>query len=467
MKVAKFGGTSLANAEQIKKVCKIVQADPQRRLIVVSAPGKRFKEDEKVTDLLIGYADRYLQTGEAPSEKRAIFSRYREIVLGLQLPAEVGDQVEAELEAVLSNQQGLSAERFMDAVKAAGEDTCAKIVAHYLRHLGEEARYVSPLEAGLFVTDEAGNAHVLPEAYEQLATLRDWSGITVFPGFFGYTKAGELVTFSRGGSDITGSILAAAVKADVYENFTDVDSVYVVNPNLIKNPVEVKEITYREMRELSYSGFGVFHEEALIPAYQADIPVCIKNTNNPSAPGTMIVSEPPASTKRVSGIASDSGFCSIYVSKYLMNKEIGFGRKLLQILEEEGLSYEHTPSGIDNISVILRERDLTQDKEQRIVERIRRELAVDDVSVTHGLALVMIVGEGMRQSVGTTARAATALAAAKINLEMINQGSSEVSMMFGVKAEEAERAVIALYQEFFGCEEELSAQAAQVASITV
>lgn len=467
MKVAKFGGTSLANAEQIKKVCKIVQADPQRRLIVVSAPGKRFKEDEKVTDLLIGYADRYLQTGEAAGEKRAIFSRYREIVLGLQLPAEVGDQVEAELEAVLSNQQGLSAERFMDAVKAAGEDTCAKIVAHYLCHLGEEARYVSPLDAGLFVTDEAGNAHVLPEAYEQLAMLRDWSGITVFPGFFGYTKAGELVTFSRGGSDITGSILAAAVKADVYENFTDVDSVYVVNPNLIKNPVEVKEITYREMRELSYSGFGVFHEEALIPAYQADIPVCIKNTNNPSAPGTMIVSEPPASTKRVSGIASDSGFCSIYVSKYLMNKEIGFGRKLLQILEEEGLSYEHTPSGIDNISVILRERDLTQDKEQRIVERIWRELAVDDVSVTHGLALVMIVGEGMRQSVGTTARAATALAAAKINLEMINQGSSEVSMMFGVKAEEAERAVIALYQEFFGCEEELSAQAAQVASITV
>ncbi|QRG66896.1 aspartate kinase [Brevibacillus choshinensis] len=454
MKVAKFGGTSLANAEQIKKVCSIIRADQDRRLIVVSAPGKRCKDDTKVTDLLIRYAERYLETGEASAEKQEIFGRYQEIARELQLPCEVVAQIEAELDEVLSNRKMLAADRFMDAVKAAGEDTCAKVVAHYLRSLGEDARYINPEAAGMLVTDEVGNAHVLPEAYEKLSALRSKSGITVFPGFFGFTEAGDLVTFSRGGSDITGSILAAAVKADVYENFTDVDSVYVVNPNLIERPVEVKEITYREMRELSYSGFGVFHEEALSPAYQADIPVCIKNTNNPSAPGTMIVSEPPVSTKRVSGIASDSGFCSIYVSKYLMNKEIGFGRKLLQILEEESLSYEHTPSGIDNISVILRERDLTADKEQRIVERIQNELQVDDVTVTHGLALVMIVGEGMRQSVGTTARAATALAAAKINLEMINQGSSEVSMMFGVKAEEADRAVIALYQEFFGCESE-------------
>lgn len=454
MKVAKFGGTSLANAEQIKKVCSIIMADQDRRLIVVSAPGKRFKDDAKVTDLLIHYAERYLETGEGSAEKQAILRRYQEIALELQLPAEVGAQIEAELDEVLSNRKKLSADRFMDAVKAAGEDTCAKVVAHYLCSLGKDARYINPQEAGMLVTDEAGNAHVLPEAYEKLSALRARPGITVFPGFFGFTKAGDLVTFSRGGSDITGSILAAAVNADVYENFTDVDSVYVVNPSLIERPVEIKEITYREMRELSYSGFGVFHEEALIPAYQANIPVCIKNTNNPSAPGTMIVREPSLSTKRVSGIASDSGFCSIYVSKYLMNKEIGFGRKLLQILEEECLSYEHTPSGIDNISVILRERDLTADKEQRIVERIQNELRVDDVAVTHGLALVMIVGEGMRQSVGTTARATTALAAAKINLEMINQGSSEVSMMFGVKSEEADRAVTALYQEFFGCEEE-------------
>jgi len=467
MKVAKFGGTSLANAEQIKKVCAIVRADADRRLIVVSAPGKRYKEDTKVTDLLIAYAERFLQTGEAQAEKQAVIARSQEIVAELNLSREVGASIAADLEAVLSNQKKLSADRFLDAVKAAGEDTCAKVIAHYLRSLGEDACYVNPQEAGLLVTDEAGNAHVLPEAYERLSSLRVKPGISVFPGFFGFTETGDLVTFSRGGSDITGSILAAAVRADVYENFTDVDSVYVVNPNLIPQPVEIKEITYREMRELSYSGFSVFHEEALIPAYQANIPVCIKNTNNPSAPGTMIVSEPPASTKRVSGIASDSGFCSIYVSKYLMNKEIGFGRKLLQILEEEGLSYEHTPSGIDNISVILRERDWTPDREQRIVERIRRELRVDDIAVTHGLALVMIVGEGMRQSVGTTARATSALAAAKINLEMINQGSSEVSMMFGVKAVDADRAVIALYREFFGKEEDAQTELAHSVSSVI
>ncbi|MGZ0050692.1 aspartate kinase [Brevibacillus gelatini] len=469
MKVAKFGGTSLANAEQIKKVCNIVLADRERRIVVVSAPGKRHKDDTKVTDLLICYATRFLQDGLADAEKQAVFQRYREIVAELGLGEHIGKQLEGELDAVLSNRKGLSAERFMDAVKAAGEDTCAKIVAHYLRSLGEEASYVNPKDAGLLVSDEAGNAHVLPEAYEKLAALREREGITVFPGFFGYATSGELVTFSRGGSDITGAILAAAVTADVYENFTDVDSVYVVNPNLIANPREVKEITYREMRELSYSGFSVFHEEALIPAYQADIPVCIKNTNNPSAPGTMIVAERLCATNQVSGIASDSGFCSIYVSKYLMNREIGFGRKLLQIFEEEGISYEHTPSGIDNISVIVREKDLTEDREKRIIERIFRELEADDVTVQHSLALVMIVGEGMRQSVGTTARAATALAAAKINLEMINQGSSEVSMMFGVKAAEANRAVIALYQEFFGDDAESADEvsATSVASVSV
>ncbi|WJQ80633.1 aspartate kinase [Brevibacillus brevis] len=467
MKVAKFGGTSLANAEQIKKVCQIVMADRDRRLIVVSAPGKRNKEDTKVTDLLIAYAEQSLAGESTEEAKQAIFLRYREIVADLGLSAEIGQAIEAELEEVLANKAGLSAERFMDAVKAAGEDTCAKVVARYLQSLGEVATYINPKDAGMLVTDEASNAHILPEAYAKLATLREREGIVIFPGFFGYSRAGDLVTFSRGGSDITGSILAAAVEAEVYENFTDVDSVYVVNPNLIANPKKVTEITYREMRELSYSGFSVFHEEALIPAYQANIPVCIKNTNNPSAPGTMIVAERGAATNRVSGIASDGGFCSIYVSKYLMNREIGFGRKLLQILEEEGLSYEHTPSGIDNISVILRERDLTEEKEQRIVERIRRELFADDVAVQHSLALVMIVGEGMRQSVGTTARATTALAAAKINLEMINQGSSEVSMMFGVKAEEADRAVIALYQEFFGGEEPVVSSSSQAASVSV
>ncbi|UFJ40727.1 aspartate kinase [Brevibacillus humidisoli] len=449
MKVVKFGGTSLASAEQIKKVCRIIRDDADRRIVVVSAPGKRDKADTKVTDLLIRYAERYLDEGAAEHEKSAIFRRFEEIAEGLGLSPDITEPIMADLHEVLSARKVESPTRFIDMVKAAGEDTCAKLVAQYLQSLGEEAQYVNPYEAGLYVSDEAGNAQVLPVAYENLHSLRERSGIVVFPGFFGYTPEGMLVTFSRGGSDITGSILAAAVKAHVYENFTDVDSVYAVNPNLVENPKEIREITYREMRELSYSGFSVFHDEALIPAYEAGIPVNIKNTNNPTAPGTMIVAERKSHKNIVSGIASDRGFCSLYVSKYLMNREIGFGRRLLQILEEEGLSYEHTPSGIDNISVILRETALTVEKEKRIVERVREELAVDDISVERQLALVMIVGEGMRQSVGTSARATLALARAQVNLEMINQGSSEVSMMFGVKEVDVDRAVLALYDEFF------------------
>ena len=449
MKVVKFGGTSLASAEQIRKVCNIIREDAERRLVVVSAPGKRHKQDTKVTDLLIRYAERYLAEGAAEAEKAAVCQRFWEIAEGLELSRKIMEPIMAQLEAVLAERKVDHPARFIDKVKAAGEDTCAKLVAQYLRSLGEQAEYVNPYEAGLYVSDEAGNAQVLPVAYEHLRSLRERSGIVVFPGFFGYTPDGVLVTFSRGGSDITGSILAAAVKAEVYENFTDVDSVYVVNPNLVEHPKEIREITYREMRELSYSGFSVFHDEALIPAYQAGIPVHIRNTNNPSAPGTRIVAERKSHPQIVSGIASDRGFCSLFVSKFLMNREIGFGRKLLQILEEEGLSYEHTPSGIDNISVILREAALTEEKEKRIVQRIREELAVDHVSVERNLALVMIVGEGMRKSVGTSARATQALAKANVNLEMINQGSSEVSMMFGVKEVDVDRAVLALYHEFF------------------
>jgi len=250
-----------------------------------------------------------------------------------------------------------------------------------------------------------------------------------------YSPAGEVVTFPRGGSDITGAILAAAVKADVYENFTDVDSVLVTNPDVVPGARPLPELTYREMRELSYAGFGVFHEEALEPVFHAGVPVHIKNTNNPSAPGTQIVFERHYPLGQVAGIAAAAGFCSIYVSKYLMNREVGFGRRLLEIIEDEGLSYEHTPSGIDNISVILREAQFDAATEARVVDRIRRELDVDDVSVERGLALVMIVGECMRHVVGVAARACGVFAKAGVNIEMINQGSSEVSMMFGVTAE--------------------------------
>jgi aspartate kinase len=432
MKVAKFGGTSLADAAQIRKVCDIVLADPQRRLIVVSAPGKRSKTDTKVTDLLIALAEKHLAAGAADKELAAVVGRYAEIARNLGLGGAIADRIAADLRARLATDTSHRA-HFIDTLKAAGEDNSAKLVAEYLQSTGTDAHYISPKDAGLLLSHEFGNAQVLPESYENLRrALAGAPGITIFPGFFGYSPEGAVVTFPRGGSDITGSILAAAVKAEVYENFTDVDSVFVAN------------------RELSYAGFSVFHEEALAPVFRAGVPVCIKNTNNPSAPGTKITLERFCPAGQIAGIASDNGFCSIYVGKYLMNREIGFGRRLLQVLEDEGLSYEHSPSGIDDISVILREKHFTAAKETRVIERIRTELAAEEVTVERGLALVMIVGECMRHVVGIAARATAAFARAGVNLEMINQGSSEVSMMFGVKAADEKKAVQALYQEFFG-----------------
>jgi aspartate kinase len=450
MKVCKFGGTSLADAAQIRKVCDIVLSDPARRLVVVSAPGKRNKTDTKVTDLLIALAKKALEAGAAEAELAAVVARYAEIARDLNLPADVIKRIEADLRGRLGIDRNDPAE-FMDTLKAAGEDNAAKLVAEYLRSMGKEARYVSPKDAGLLLSHEFGNAQVLPQSYENLRrALENSKDIVIFPGFFGYSPQGAVVTLPRGGSDITGSILAAAVKAEVYENFTDVDSVFVANPAMVASPRAIPELTYREMRELSYAGFSVFHEEALEPVFHAGVPVCIKNTNNPAAPGTCITLDRVCPTGHVAGIAGSGGFCSIYVSKYLMNREVGFGRRLLQVLEEEGLSYEHTPSGIDNISVILREKEFTPAVEERVVARARKELGVDDVSVERGLGLVMVVGECMRNAVGIAARATAAFAKAEVNIEMINQGSSEVSMMFGVKTADMKRAIQALYGEFFG-----------------
>jgi aspartate kinase len=449
MKVAKFGGTSLASADQIKKVCNIVTSDPDRRIIVVSAPGKRFKEDIKVTDMLIACAKAKLEKGTAEKELKDLTIRFSDIASELGVSTDVVDMIADDIKNRLNGDTS-NKDKFMDSLKAAGEDNCAKLVAAYLKSTGVEASYVNPKDAGLVLSNEFGNAQVLPQSYENLSSLKDAKDITIFPGFFGYSVDGDVVTLPRGGSDITGSILAAAVDADLYENFTDVDNVYSVNPNLIPNPKAITELTYREMRELSYAGFSVFHEEALVPVYLKGIPVRIKNTNNPSAPGTTIMKVGKNITNPVVGIASDTGFCFIYMSKYLMNREVGFGRKILQILEEEDLSYEHIPSGIDNISIIMKQSQLNDIKEKRVVERIKKELNVDDISVQKNIALVMIVGEGMQHTVGIAARATGAFFKAGVNLEMINQGSSEVSMMFGVVQEDSHKAVKALYDEFFG-----------------
>lgn len=448
MKVCKFGGTSLADATQIRKVCDIVLADNDRRVVVVSAPGKRNKQDTKITDMLIACANARLSGKDGKHELAAVINRYAEIHKELGLPAGVISDITANLNKVLSADASHKA-RYMDAMKASGEDNSARLVAAEFVKRGKKARYLDPKDAGLLMTDEYGNAQLLPESYKNLSKIKDYDGITVFPGFFGYTTAGEVVTFPRGGSDITGSILAAAIGADVYENFTDVDSVFAVDPNIVPDAAPVREMTYHEMRELSYSGFSVLHEEAIIPTARAGIPICIKNTNNPSAHGTWIVAKRSHTPGEIVGIAGEDGFCAIYVDKYLMNREIGVGRKILQIVEEEGISFEHMPTGIDNISVVVKEKSLDQETEKRIVERLKKELNPDNVEVEHGLALITVVGEGFIFTPGMAARATKALSDAGINIEMMSLGASMINMIFAIKAAERKKAIASVYKAFF------------------
>lgn len=448
MKVVKFGGSSLASGIQLNKVFQLVEEDSDRKIVVVSAPGKRFKEDTKVTDLLIDCATKALLKEDTAELFEAIIARYAGIALDTGMSDAIIKQIRTDLQATIASDKS-DPDKFLDRMKASGEDNNAKLVAAYFQFKGLEANYVNPKDAGLFVTDEHASAQVLPESYDRLFELRERKGIVVFPGFFGYTKDGEISTFSRSGSDITGAIVANGAQAELYENFTDVDAVYAVNPAIVKNPKKVLELTYREMRELSYAGFSVFHDEALIPAFHAGIPVHIKNTNNPDSCGTKVVHERESSNGPVVGIASDDGFCSIYISKYLMNREIGFGRKVLQILEGAGLNYEHMPSGIDDLTIIIRENQFGEDTEKVILARLKEELHADQVVIEHGISLIMVVGEAMRHNVGITSRASKALSDAKVNIEMINQGSSEVSIMFGVKEAQENTAVRALYNEFF------------------
>ncbi|MBU9713998.1 aspartate kinase [Evansella tamaricis] len=448
MKVVKFGGSSVASAVQFEKVFKIIVGDPERKIVVVSAPGKRDDQDIKTTDLLIQLA--HSVTGDTYSKDllNRVISRYGDIVNGLQLEQHLLDDIEDSLLATI-HEHRLEEGRLLDALKASGEDNNAKLMANYLSSKGYEAKYISPKEAGIIVTAQPGNAKILPEAYVEIAKLRDHSGILVVPGFFGYSHSGHIVTFPRGGSDITGSILAAGIGATEYENFTDVDSIFSVNPNLVNQPMEIKEITYKEMRELAYSGFSVFHDEALQPVVEKRIPVRVKNTNHPESPGTSIVAERKPTKHPVVGIASDKGFSSINLTKYLMNREVGFGRHLLEILEDENVSYEHTPSGIDTMSIIIRNHQLSSGKEERIIKRIQEELLVEEIHMERDLAMIMVVGEGMAKTVGIASKATTALSNAGVNIKMINQGSSEVSMMFGVDESQVDLAVTSLYYAYF------------------
>lgn len=448
MKVAKFGGSSLASSDQVRKVVKIIKDDPMRRYIVVSAPGKRHTDDIKVTDLLISLHDN-LVAGKDPSRLiNAIYNRYEEIGQAFHVDKQILTDIYQDLTSLKTIEIKENAHLY-DIILSRGEDNNARLIAGVLRAEGLKARYISPEDLGLLVTDEPKNARILNKAYPLIKKWAKNPEILVIPGFFGITEEGNICTFSRGGSDITGSIVAAGMNAELYENFTDVNGIYSAHPGIIHEPELIKEISYREMRELAYAGFSVFHDEALIPSFQAKIPVVIKNTNNPSHPGTRIVHEKENHDKTVVGIASDRGFSMIYISKYLMNREVGFTLRVLQILKEFNINYEHMPSGIDDISIIIRANQLTEETEEELLRKIAYEIDPDELRIKHGLTMVVVVGEGMRERVGVTAESTAALARKKINLEMINQGSSEVSIMFSIQEKDEKAAIRTLYYTFF------------------
>lgn len=448
MKVIKFGGSSLASAEQLKKVLDIVTSDPERRFVIVSAPGKRHSEDTKVTDALIKYYKNYVAGDDVTASQKWIIDRYQAIADELGLSPAIMTKISTAIKQLAT--LPIEDNAFLyDTFLAAGEDNNAKLVAEYFRKNGLSSRYMHPKEAGIIVSSEPSNARILPSSYDKLEALQELDEVIVIPGFFGVTVDGNVCTFSRGGSDISGSIVAAGVKADLYENFTDVDGIFAAHPGVVHKPHTIKELTYREMRELAYAGFSVLHDEALIPAYRGKIPLVIKNTNNPNHPGTRITLKNTSNNAPVIGIAADDNFASINMSKYLMNREVGFGRKVLQILEELNIRWEHMPTGIDDMSIIVRERELTPIKEQEITTYLTRELGVDEVDIEHGLSIIMIVGEDMKNHIGVTATATKALSEKHINLEMISQGSSEVSVMFVTQTEHEKQAVRALYKAFF------------------
>ena len=454
MKVCKFGGSSLANAAQLNKVIDIVLADPARRIVVVSAPGKRDKGDTKVTDLLIALANAALKGEDTAAALATVVGRYAEMAAELQLGDEIVQTIEADLQARLSQVSRLESSEFLDLMKAAGEDNNAKLVAVAFEKRGKKARYANPKDTGMILKGNFGDATLDSESYVKLGkAFSNFEGIVIYPGFFGYTREGKVATFPRGGSDITGSILAAAVNADVYENFTDVDSVYPCDPRIVeevKDGEGIPTMTYREMRELAYAGFGVFNDDAVIPAVKARIPINIRNTNHPAEPGTMIQQTRRVTPGTVVGVASADGFVNIVVEKYLMNRELGFGRRLLQVLEEAGISYEHMPSGVDSQCVVVKEQFLPKEKDQAIIRKIRETLNPDFVTIERDLTMLMVVGEGMCYTPGMLAKACLALASAGISMSMVNQGSSEVSFMIAIRSQDRDAAVRALYKAFFG-----------------
>lgn len=449
MKVVKFGGSSLANAEQFQKVINIINADPTRKVIVTSAPGKRFAQDIKVTDLLIKYAEKTINKQDSAEILKQIWSRYREIATFFGLTATELKPLYEEL-VELPNGAYPNQAFLLDAFKAHGERVNAQLLALILQKQKLPVRYLDPKAAGFLVSNVAGDAQVLEQTYTNLLKWRAVPELLIVPGFYGITTNGNIATFSRGGSDITGAIWARGIQADMYENFTDVNAIYAADPRIVDQPHAIKIMTYRELRELSYAGFSVFHDEALIPAIQGHVPINVKNTNHPELPGTLIVPEKDVRPKSViTGVASSNHFSALYLHRYLLNKETGFTLKLLEIFYKFNISYEHMPSGIDDLTVIFDKRQFTDELRAQMCQEIKKIIHPDQLEWIDDYAIIMVVGEGMRNKIGAMKSITTSLADKHVAIHMINQGASRISIMLGTKKADAATAVAQIYHQFF------------------
>ncbi|GHU44255.1 aspartokinase [Clostridia bacterium] len=432
-KVVKFGGSSLADAEQFQKVKAIVQDEDVRRYVIPSAPGKRHDNDTKVTDLLYLCYEQ-VEAGENFKELLStIQERYEAIIRDLDLDLSLAREFEKIKEQFLKKAGA-------DYAASRGEYLNGIILANYLGIPFVDAADVICFRKDGSLDEDKTDAFL----YERLSNLE----YAVIPGFYGKAHGGGVKTFSRGGSDITGALVAKAVRADVYENWTDVPGFLVADPRVVDNPQVIETITYRELRELAYMGATVLHDEAIFPVRQANIPINIRNTNAPKGKGTLIVGSTCIRPKyTITGIAGRKGFVAINIDKAMMNAEIGFGRKVLQVFEDNGMSFEHMPSGIDTMTVFVHQEEF-EHQEQRIIAALYRSVEPDELEVEPDLALIAVVGRGMRATRGTAGRIFSALAHARVNVKMIDQGSSELNVIIGVRNEEYERAVQAIYDIF-------------------
>ena len=433
VKVVKFGGSSLASAKQFKKVGDIIRADKSRRFVVPSAPGKRSSDDTKVTDLLYQMYDAAGDKAKYSKIFTQIRERFEEIIEGLGLDLNLDDDFRR-IEEDFVHQIG------RDYAASRGEYLNGKVMAAYLGFPFVDAAEIIVFHDDNTLDMAATNAAVAEhlEGYDR----------AVIPGFYGAKKDGTVTTFSRGGSDVTGSVIAGAIHADLYENWTDVSGFLFTDPRVVENPEVVDTITYLELRELAYMGATVMHEDAIFPVRREGIPINIKNTNRPQDHGTMIVSSTCKKPKyTITGIAGKKGFCSINIDKDQMNSEIGFGRRVLQVFEDNNISFEHMPSGIDTMTIIVHQSEF-MDHEQQIVAGIHRAVHPDSIVLESGLALIAVVGRGMKDQRGTAARLFAALSHARVNVKMIDQGSSEFNIIVGVKESDFETAIRAIYNIF-------------------